>query len=291
MRTIVRVLPRLVVLGAAGGALLVLAQRAQDANAQVPDPPAVPSVPAPDLPPVGAPPVPELPPVPAPTLPPAPDLPPAPAVPPSLPLPAPPVPTVPAVPAPELPGIPSPALPDAPGTPAPPAVPGFDPGDVTGAVAPLPEVPAVSPPDASLAELPEPPDLPELPDPAAPLDGVLELTAAPIPAPPGRADSPARAPSTPVADPAPSRAGITGTGTDGAIGGVDVGFAPARAPPTEVPGSPHPCPGGGSTQPTRADPAAFLPPGADAASRRAGLLAEARAYASALIRDPLLRPD
>src|SRR5438445_235084 len=157
MRTIVRVLPRLVMLGVAGGALLVLAERAQDAHAQVPEPPAVPgspSIPSVDLPPVTTPPpttppAPAPPPVPSPSLPPAPTVPPAPALPPSVPLPA------------------MPAL----------------------------------------------------------------------------------------------------------------------------PGSPHPGPGGGAPHPTRADPAAYLSPGADHASRRAGLLAEARVYASTLLRDPLLRPD
>jgi hypothetical protein len=73
------------------------------------------------------------------------------------------------------------------------------------------------------------------------LGAVLDLGAAPVPVAPAPADTPGRAPSTAVADPAPSRAGITGT--DSPTGGIDVGFAP-------------------------------LPP-----------------YASALIRDPPLRPD
>jgi hypothetical protein len=150
-------------------------------------------------------------------------------------------------------------------------------------VGPLPDVPEVSPPDPAL------PDLSELPDPALPLDGVLELSAAPAPAAPAPADALDRAPSVPVADPAPSRVELVEVGE--LLAGIDVGFPPARAPPTETPGSPHPCPGGGSPHPTRADPAAYLSPGADHASRRAGLLAEARVYASTLLRDPLLRPD
>lgn len=267
----------------------MLAERAQDAHAQAPEPPATPAIPAfpaPDLPPPSAPPasvppsVPALPSVPVPVLPPAPNIPPA------MPLPLPSRPAAPAVPpatGPDVPGVPPAALPDAP---AAPDVPGVDPGLVTDAVGPLPDVPEVEPPEPSLPDLPE---LPELPDPVVPLDGVLDLGSAPVPQAPAPADTPDGAPSTPVADPAPTRARFTGT--DIALGGFDVGFVLARAPPTEEPGSPHPCPGGGFTHPTRADPAAFLSPGADAASRRAGLLAEARAYASALIRDPLLRPD
>jgi hypothetical protein len=150
-------------------------------------------------------------------------------------------------------------------------------------VGPLPDVPEVSPPDPAL------PDLSELPDPALPLDGVLELSAAPAPAAPAPADALDRAPSVPVADPAPSRVELVEVGEQ--LAGIDIGFPPARAPPSETPGSPHPCPGGGSPHPTRADPAAYLSPGADHASRRAGLLAEARVYASTLLRDPLLRPD
>src|SRR5947209_8366193 len=179
MRTIVRVLPRLVLLGVAGGALLVLAERAQEAHAQASDPPAAPA---------------------------------------------------------------SPSVPS-----------------------------------------------PELPDPAIPLDGVLELSAAPAPATPVPADALDRAPSVPVAGPAPSRVELAATGEP--LAGIDVGFLPARGPPTEAPGSPHPCPGGGSPHPTPADPAAHLSPGVDRASRRTGLLADARVYASTLLRDPLLRPD
>jgi len=147
----------------------------------------------------------------------------------------------------------------------------------------VPGVPEVSAPAAAL------PDLPELPDPAIPLDGVLELSAAPAPAAPVPADALDRAPSVPVADPAPSRVELAETGE--LLAGIDVGFPPARGPPIEAPGSPHPCPGGGSPHPTRADPVAYLSPGADHASRRAALLADARVYASTLLRDPLLRPD
>jgi len=231
----------------------VLAERAQDAQAQTTDPPAVPavpSVPPPDLPPVTAPP-------PPPALPPAPEpaLPPAPSPPPAIPLPAPPAPTV----------------------------PGIDPGGVTGTVGPLPDVPEVSAPEATL------PELPEVPVPAVPLETVLDLRAAPAPATPAPMNAPDRAPSVPVPDPAPSRVVMLETG--GLLAGIDFGFPPARGPPADAPGSPHPCPGGGSTHPTRPDQAALLPPGADDASRRAGLHAEARTYASALLRDPLLRPD
>lgn len=147
----------------------------------------------------------------------------------------------------------------------------------------MPDVPEVSAPDAAL------PDLPELPDSAIALGSALELSAAPAPATPVPADALDRAPSVPVADPAPSHVASAESGE--LLAGIDFGFPPARAPPTEAPGSPHPCPGGGSPHPTRADPAAYLSPGADHASRRAGMLAEARVYASTLLRDPLLRPD
>jgi len=190
---------------------------------------------------------------------------------------------VPEVPAPGAPAVPS--APEPPSLPTGPDVPGIEPGRVAGTVGPLPDVPEmpeVSAPEAAL------PDLPELPDPAIPLDGVLELSAAPAPAAPVPADALDRAPSVPVADPAPSRVELVETGE--LLAAIDVGFAPARAPPSDVPGSPHPCPGGGSSHPTRADPAAYLSPGADQASRQAGLLAEARVYASTLRRDPLLRP-
>src|SRR5207248_9053362 len=91
MRTIVRVLPRLVLVGVAGGALLVLAGRAQEAHAQASDPPAAPawpSVPSADLPPVTTPP-PTTPPAPAP--PPVPEAPSPPTVssPPAVPVPTP----------------------------------------------------------------------------------------------------------------------------------------------------------------------------------------------------------
>ena len=144
----------------------------------------------------------------------------------------------------------------------------------------MPEVPA---PEATL------PQLPKLPDPVVPLERVLDLTAAPAPVAPPPANAPDLAPSVPVPDPAPSHVALVGTG--GLFADIDIGSPPARAPPIGAPGSPHPCPGGGSTHPTRPDPAALLPPGADDASRQAGLLAEARAYASALLFDPLLRPD
>jgi hypothetical protein len=150
-------------------------------------------------------------------------------------------------------------------------------------VGPLPDVPEVSPPEAALS------DLAELTAPVIPLNGVLDLSAAPAPAPSAPPDALDRAPSVPAADPAPSRVELAETAE--LLAGIDVGFPPARGPPTETPGSPHPCPGGGSPHPTRADPAAYLSPGVDHASRRAGMLAEARAYASTLLRDPLLRPD
>ena len=284
----------MVLLGVAGGALLVLAERAQAAHAQTPDPPAAPaspSVPAPDLPPVTTPP-PTTPPAPAP--PPVPEPPPPPA-PPTVPLPtstAPTTPALPGVPSGTLPEVPAPGLPVVPSAlqpaavPVAPGVPGIDAGRTVGAVGnggALPDVPEVSPTEAAF------PDLSELPDPAIPLNGVLDLSAAPAPAAPVPTDALDRAPSVPVAQPAPSHVELAETGE--LLQGSDFGFAPARAPPTDPPGSPHPSPGGASPHPTRADPAAYLSPGADQAARRAGLLAEARVYASTLLRDPLLRPD
>jgi len=182
---------------------------------------------------------------------------------------------------------PVPSGPDILGAPAVPGTPVMHAGRVVATVAPLPnlpnvpDVPEVSP-DAALR------DLPELPDPAIALDGVLELSAAPAPAVPVAADALDRAPSVPVADPAPSRVELAETGEP--LAGIEVGFPPARDPPTEAPGSLHPCPGGGSLHPTRADTAAYLSSGADHASRRAELPADARVYASTLLRDPLLRP-
>ena len=123
-----------------------------------------------------------------------------------------------------------------------------------------------------------------------PLEGLLGRTESPAPqvapAPVNALDG---APSVPAPDPAPSRVAPVEPG--GFLPAVDFGFPAARGPPRDAPGSPHPSPSGGSTHSTRTEPAALLPPGADAASRRAGLLGEARAYASALLRDPLVRPD
>jgi hypothetical protein len=121
------------------------------------------------------------------------------------------------------------------------------------------------------------------------LDRVLELGATPAPDAPAPADTPDRGPSQLLADPPAWRVAIGDA--FGALFGAEITLAPARGPPGEAPGPPHPCPGGGSPHPTRSDPVALLDPAADDASRRAGLLAEARAYASTLLRDPLLRPD
>ena len=158
------------------------------------------------------------------------------------------------------------------GAPNAPDIPGIDPGRVTGTVGPLAAVPEISPPEATLPDLPE---LPEVPDPAMPFEGLFDLSAAPAPAVPAPVNAPDRAPSVPVPDPAPSRLALVETG--GLLAGIDFGVPPARGPPTEVPGSPHPCPRGGSTHPTRVDEAALLPPGADESSRQPALLAEARA--------------
>jgi hypothetical protein len=190
--------------------------------------------------------------------------------------PAPPTPPGPAVPA-----VPDPpALPGLPEVPAPPSV---DSGAVTGVVGPLPNVPEVAPPEPVL------PDLPAVPDVPTPLERVLDLGATPTTDAPAPANAPDRAPSTLLSEPTASR--LDPRDAVGMLVAVDVALAPARGPPPELPGPPHPCPGGGTPHPTRTDPAAFLDPATDDASRRAESLAEARAYASTSLRDPLLRPD
>ena len=280
MRAFVRLLPRLLFLGVAAAALLVLAERERSAHADALPPITTPE--APSLPPVTTPSVPAPPPVTPPSPPPAPSLP-------ALPAPPVPIPPPSSLPVPALPDVPAPAPPDLPGVPAAPEVPGapaVDPDGVTRIVGPLPGVPEVAPPEPLLPDLPAVPDVPDVP---LPLDRVLELGATPAPDAPAPANPPGRAPSQLLADPPASR---VDTGNDfGVLFGGDVTLLPARGPPGDAPGSPHPCPGGGSPHPTRSDPAAFLAPAADDASRHAGLLAEARAYASTLLRDPLLRPD
>lgn len=288
MRTFVRLLLRLLFVGVAAAALLALAERGRSAHADAlppittptlpaapaPSPPTTPSLPAP--PPLPAPPTP---PVTAPTAPAPPSLP-APTLP-SSPVPA--LPALPSVDAPAPPAAPTPALPGVPDVPGAPTV---DSGSVTGITGPLPSVPDVAPSEPLLPDLPAVPAVPDLP---TPLDRVLELAAAPVPGPPAPAGTADHAPTTPVAEPAPARFDPFEAGSF--LVGVDTGLTPARGPPAEAPGSPHPCPGGGSSHPNRTDPAAFLHPATDDASRRAGSLAEARAYASTLLRDPLLRPD
>jgi hypothetical protein len=282
MRAFVRLLPRLLFLAVAAAALLVLAERARSAHADA-------------LPPITAPAPPEAPslsPTPLPSLPaPPPVTPPSLSAPSPLPaLPSPPVltaPTLPGVIVPALPGVPTP--PDLTGAPAAPEVPGapaVDPESVTGILGPLPGVPEVAPPEPLLPDLPAVPEVPDVP---VPLDRVLELGATPAPDAPAPANAPDRAPAQLLADPSASRADARDVFP--VVFGGEVGIAPARGPPVGAPGSPHPCPGGGSSHPNRTDPAAFLDPAADEASRRAGSLAEARAYASTLLRDPLLRPD
>jgi hypothetical protein len=227
MRAFVRLLPRLLLLGVAAAALLVLAERERSAHADTLRP---------------------------------------------LPTPAPPA-AAPAALAPR-PVLPAPALPSAP-----------VPTTLTGAAGPLSGVPEVAPPEPLLPDLPPVPEVPDVP---TTLDRVLELGAAPAPAAPAAVNAPDRAPST-LAEPASARLDPPPVG--GIVDGLGVGVEPARSPPADAPGSPHPCPGGGSPHPTPTDAAAFPDPTTDDASRRVGLLAEARADASTLLGDPLLRPD
>ena len=286
MGTFVRLLPRLLFLGVAAVALLVLAGRERSAHADAPPPVTSPELTEPSLPPVTAPSLPAPPPPPAPPPIAAPSLPPA--ITPSLPAPA--IPSI-AAPAPAAPSVGGTELPTPP-VPAPPGVPDVDPETLSPVVgllptAPaLPEVPDVAPPLPGLPDLSSVPAVPHAP---TPLDRVLELSATPAPNAPVPVNAPDRSPPVPLAEPAPSR--LVPREPGGMLVSVDVGFTPARGPPTDAPGSPHACRGGGSPHPTGADQAAFLAPATGDASRRAGLLAEARAYLSTLLRDPLLRPD
>ena len=286
MRTIVRLLARLAVLGVAAGALFFVLDRARPADAI--DPPiggdTIPELPAADLP--------------APAPPPAPSLSPPPAVP----LPAVPAPAVPALPAltavpavPDglVPAITAPApappegAPDAPAPPAspaptPPQIPGVDVEKITRAVGPLPAVPSVSAPEAEL------PELPALPDEVPPLQGLLDVVAVTpyAPAPEVALD---RAPTVAAPEPARSRAEVFDTGWT--IPAFALAHAPARAPPPPPQPPFRSCPGGGTSHTSRADWAGSLPSGTDDATRRAALFADARSYASTLLLDPVLRPD
>jgi hypothetical protein len=240
MRAFVRLLPRLLLLGVAAAALLVLAERERSAHAEVLPPVTTPEPPA-----------------------------------------APPVPTLPTLPSVDAPAPPAPLVP------APAAAP--DPGSLTGAVGPLPDVPEVAPPESLLPDLPALPALPDVPDVRMTLDRLLELGAAPAPDPPAAANVPAGVPSTLLADPVSAPFDPSEPGGFAVGAGIDVTVA--RAPPAQAPGSPHPCPGGGSPHPTQTDAAAPPEPAASAAPRRAGSRTDARACATTVLCDPLLRPD
>jgi fused signal recognition particle receptor len=197
------------------------------------------------------------------TTPPPPSAPaPDPTTPPSLPAPPP-------LPAPTLPPAPEPSL--------------------TGAVAPLRSVPEVAPPEPLVLDLPPVPDLTDVP--MVTLARVLELGAAPAPDAPAVADAPGAAPSPLLAE--PLSAPLDASEPGGFLVGAGADFAAARAPPVEAPGSPHPCPVGGSPHPTQTDVAPFPEPepAACEAPRGASSRTDARAYASTLLCDPLLRPD
>jgi hypothetical protein len=274
MRTFVRLLPRLLLLGVAATALLVLAGRERPAHAEA-IPPVTPPLPASPAPgPSLEATVPALSPPPGPTLP-LPTLPTVPA-PPSLHAPPP----LPPSPAPASPEPPDPPVLRALGAPAP------DPAGLTGAVGPLSEVPEVVSPELVLPDLAPVTELLDLP---TLLGRVVELVAAPALPAPTPANAPDRARAAPRIEPAASRVDVPETSA--APTGVDVGAAPARGPPPEPPGSLHPCSGGGAPYPTRAEPGMFSQRAAHDMSWRGGLLAEARAFGSTLLREPLLRPD
>ncbi len=290
MRTIVRLLPRLVMLGIAAGALFFVLDRVRPAHAvdppvgedAIPEPPAadLPAPPPPTAPSVSAPPTVPLPAVPAPFLP----------TPPALPA----VPAVPAVPDGLVPGItaPAPAVPDglvpaapAPAPPPTPEIPAIDVEKVTRALGPVPSVPSVPSVSAPEAELPQ---LPALSDELPPVRALLDLVAV-TPSTPAPVIALGRL--TTVAVPEPARSGVGLFDTGWTIPVLDLAHAPARAPPPPPQSPIHSCPGGGTSHTSRTEWAGSLPSGADDASRRAALLADARSYASTLLLDPVLRPD
>jgi hypothetical protein len=253
MGTIVRLLPRLLLLGVAGAALLILADRAQEANAQAPAPPSVANLP-PDLPPGHAPALHE-------------QLPITSSAPPTIPV------TLPAASS-------ARSLADLPVLPAVPGLPD------------LPDLPDLPP----LPDLPTAPRLPDLPitssaspTPTTLADGVLGLGGAPKPAVPAATDAPFRAPSAPTDRLSPASVPSTDAGAIPA--GRDIEVVAARAPPNETAPAPHPCPDGSTPHSTDGDQAGFLLSGVDDASTGAQSFDAARSCASALPRDPLLRPD
>jgi hypothetical protein len=242
METIVRLLPRIILLGVAGAALLILAEYAQEAHAQAPAPPGVANGP-PDLPPGHASAVPE-------------QLTTASLVPPT---------------APAIAAAPPIALSAPPITlSAPPMLP---------AVPDLPVLPAV-PELRSLPDLPTAPGLPDLP--TAP--GLPDLPAVPVPS-----DAPFHAPSAPTDAPTP--ASVPSTDAWGMPAGLDIDVVAARAAPNETPPARDACPDGSTPQSTDAEQAGFLSSGVDDANPGAQSFDAARSSASALPRDPLLRPD
>lgn len=278
MGTIVRLLPRVCLLGVAAGAILILAERARDAHADVPSPP---SVTAPALP----------------------DLATAPVVTGAVPL----------IPAVETPMPPAPRALSPPPVPDAPVAPVIDPSTVTGAVHALPDVPPVAPPAPLLPELPELaglpdvpllpelpalpqlpdvpllPEVPELPAPSPPSEGVLGLSASPGSIAPAPTAAPGRAATAPAAGPAP--APVASTDAGGTPARLDTDVVAPRAPPTETPPARHPCPDGQTPELTDADQAGYLLSGVNDAKPDAEPFDAARSCASALLRDPLVRPD
>jgi hypothetical protein len=290
MGTIVRLLPRLCLLGVAAGAILILAERAQDAHAQEHQPgPHAHAPAAPELPPVFT------------------DHPrgphvatPAPAITLSVPLISVPVVEAPAPPAPRA--LSPPHVPDAPDTP------NVDARTVTGAVGTRPEVPPIGQPEPLLPELPELPELPGLPElpqlpdvpllpevrelsaPLSPSEGVLGLSASPPSIATAPTAAPDRAATALAAAPAP--APVASTDAGGMPARLDIDVVSPRAPPSETPPpARHPCPDGQTPEPIDADQAGFLSSGVDDAKPAAESFDAALSCASALLRDPLLRPD
>jgi hypothetical protein len=177
-----------------------------------------------------------------------------------------------------------------PGTPATPTpalpvvVPTIDVNALTAVVGGVPQLPAVS----ALAALPSspPPVTPEpSPDPQRPEPAQV---AASLPEAPGSLASPHLAPAAVLPVPA-AQSTLVPTTAAGTFPLFDDSSTPVRAPPGQLPV--HPCPHGDTPHLSSADAAVVLTPCGNDAPLRTHLRADARAYASSSLVDPLLRPD
>jgi len=174
--------------------------------------------------------------------------------------------------------------------------------DVPATQAPtLPDGPSVdrntlSPPLGDAPQLTAVPPLPDLPWPPSPLTPDL----ASEPPPPDPAGIAAALPDAPYSVLSPYLApaavltvpGEPSTLAPPTAAGVlplfDDASTPARAPPAQLPL--HPCPHGDTKHPSFGDSAVARSPCGNDAPLRDRLPADARAYASSSVLDPLLRP-